>query len=69
MNLQYMQIAENVLAKLPSSMQIPETRHSQQIKETKISRMEHTGENAENEDKTVITDPNEKHLELDEDLV
>lgn len=33
-DFQYMQIAENVLAKLPSSMLMPETRH--QIRETRI---------------------------------
>lgn len=32
-----MQIAENVLVKLPSSMLLPEIRHTQQIKETRIA--------------------------------
>lgn len=32
-----MQIAENVLVKLPSSMLLPEIRHTEQLKDTKIS--------------------------------
>lgn len=39
--LQYIQIAEMVLAKLPSAMQLPETRASiQEVRETKIPTMD-----------------------------
>lgn len=39
--LQYTQIAEMVLAKLPSTMQLPETRSGiQEVRETKITTMD-----------------------------
>lgn len=58
-----MQIAENVLAKLPSSMLMPETRH--QIRETTIAAREQE----ENVDENVETETNDEHFKADEDLV
>lgn len=52
-----MQIAENVLAKLPSSMLMPETRH--QIRETRIAAPE----------EIVETETTDENVKADEDLV
>jgi hypothetical protein len=67
--LQYIQIAENVLSKLPSSMLLPETRHLQQIKETTISSSENAMVAHHGEDENVNEDENDKNATADDDLV
>jgi hypothetical protein len=56
-----MQIAENVLSKLPSSMLLPETRHTltHQIKETNISTNDGDDESASEKRDTEESGTNE----------
>lgn len=65
-HLQYMQIAESVLSKLPSSTLMPETHHAQQLRESKITT-------EQGEDKTIKLEEGAEglaqHNENDEDLV
>lgn len=62
-----MQIAENVLTKLPSSMLMPETRHLHQMKETRIATS--TLEDVTEEEGLNSEGNNAKTAEPDEDLV
>lgn len=66
--MQYIQIAESVLSKLPSNLQLPETRTmTHEIRESRISVAEIDNEKNDNESENVEM---EKSVdEIDEDLV
>lgn len=78
---QYMQIAENVLVKLPSSMLLPEIRHTQQIKETKILNINDEDDNSttafndndvgddDDDESGSIESKNVENVAADDDLV
>ena len=59
-----MQIAENVLVKLPSAMLLPEIRHTQPLKETKISSV-----NDDDDDDASNFNDVEENVTADEDMV
>lgn len=67
-HLQYIQIAEIVLSKLPSTMQLPETNH--ELRETRISptteKTNHDGTEVEHRNDN---SNNIKALETDSDMV
>lgn len=65
--LQYMQIAESVLSKLPSSTLMPETHHAQQLRETKITTEDAV--KSEHEEGAKGLEEAHRHDENDEDLV
>ncbi|KAG5677485.1 hypothetical protein PVAND_007243 [Polypedilum vanderplanki] len=67
----YIQIAENVLSKLPSSMLMPETRHLHQIKETNISTLENIGthNNSQHQDEHVNEEEDTKSTTADDEMV
>jgi hypothetical protein len=64
--LQYIQIAESVLSKLPSNLQLPETRTTQELRESRISTTEMDNEENDNEENMGIEKATD---ETDEDLV
>lgn len=68
-HLQYMQIAESVLSKLPSSALMPETHHAQQLRETKILTVQGEDNAAKLEKGDEGLDGKTHHDENDEDLV
>lgn len=68
-HLQYMQIAESVLSKLPSSTLMPETHHAQQLRETKITTVQGEDKTIKLEEGAEGLDGKSHHDENDEDLV
>jgi hypothetical protein len=68
-HLQYMQIAESVLSKLPSSSLMPETHHAQQLRETKITAVKGEDETIKTEEDAEGLDEKAHQEENDEDLV
>lgn len=73
-----MQIAENVLVKLPSSMLLPEIRHTQQLKETKILNINDEDDNStttfndnygDDDESGSIESKNVENSAADDDLV
>lgn len=64
--MQYIQIAESVLSKLPSNLQLPETRMTQEVKENRTSIVNVDNETNEDEDGNVAIKNTD---EIDEDLV